>query len=239
MIGNVFNLLIYQPLYNALVFLIGVVPSHDVGIAVILLTIIARVILFPLSRRAVDSQLAMKKLAPELEKIKAQHKKNSPEQSQAIFALYKKRGVHPFAGIGLTLIQLPILIGLYWVFARGGLPHIDAGALYSFVRAPVSVNMYFLAAIDMGAKHNIPLAILVALSQLVYTRLSMGKTTTDSPVEASLSSDMAKSFDFQARYMMPLMFGGIAYFFPAAAPLYFLTANLCMIAQEYISGRRL
>lgn len=238
MIGYTFNLILYQPLYNALVFLIGVIPSHDVGIAVILLTIVARIILFPLSRRAVDSQLAMKKLAPEIEAIKAKHKKNSPEQSQAIFRLYKERGVHPFAGFGLTLVQIPILLALYWIFARGGLPQVDVSALYSFVHAPGSVDMYFLGVIDMGATHNIPLAALVALSQLVYTRLSMGKAA-NAPVQASLSNDMAKSFDFQARYIMPLMFGVIAYFVAAAAPLYWLTSNCAMIAQEYFSGRRL
>jgi YidC/Oxa1 family membrane protein insertase len=238
MIGYIFNLILYQPLYNALVFFVGVIPSHDVGIAVILLTVIVRIILFPLSRRAVDSQLAMKKIAPEIEALKKKYKKNSPELGQATFALYKERGVHPLAGIGLMLVQIPILLALYWVFARGGLPTIDARALYAFVHTPAAVNMHFLGVVDMGAKHNIVLAVLVALSQIVYTRLSMGKTTNDSPIEASLSSDMAKSFDFQARYMMPLMFGGIAYFVAAAAPLYWLTANIAMIAQEYFSGRR-
>ncbi len=238
MIQSAFNAVIYHPLYNGLVFLIDHIPSHDVGIAVVVLTIIARIVLYPLSRRAVESQLAMKKVAPEVEKIKAKYKKNSPEASQAIFALYKERGVHPFSGFGLTLIQLPILFALYWVFANGGLPQVDPNALYSFVHVPDSVNMSFLGFIDMGAAHNIPLAALVAISQFVYTRLSMGKTEHDSPVEASLSGDMAKSFEFQARYMMPAIFGVVAYFVAAAAPLYWLTANLAMIAQEYFSGRR-
>lgn len=229
---------IYQPIYNALVFLIDVIPSHDVGIAVIVLTILARIVLFPLSRRAVDSQLAMKKLAPEVEAVKAKYKKNSPEASKAIFALYKERGVHPFAGFGLTLVQLPVLFALYWVFAQGGLPEVDSNALYSFVQVPEAVDMILLGLIDMGANHNATLAVLVAISQFVYTRLSMGKTEHDSPVEASLSGDMAKSFEFQARYVMPIIFGGFMFFIPAAASLYSLTANIAMIAQEYISGRR-
>lgn len=238
MIGNVFHILIYQPLYNGLVFLIGIIPTHDVGIAVVLLTVIARFILYPLSRRAVESQLAMKKVAPEVEALKKKHKDNSAEQSRAIFALYKERGVHPFAGFGLTIIQLPILIALYWVFARGGLPKIDITSLYSFVAAPPSVNMHFLGIVDMGAAHNIVLAVFVALSQFVYTRLSMGKTEHESPVEESLSGDMAKSFEFQARYFMPGMIGVISYFVAAAAPLYWFTANIFMIAQEYFAGRR-
>ncbi len=237
-ISTVFRAVIYQPLYNALVFLIGIVPAHDVGLAVIVLTVIVRLILYPLSRRAVESQLAMKKVAPEVEKVKAKYKKNSTEASQAIFALYKERDVHPFAGFGLTLIQLPILFALYWVFSRGGLPRVNPAELYSFVHIPSSVNMHFLGFVDMSAPHNIVLALLVALSQFLYTRLSMGRTEHDSPVEASLSGDMAKSFEFQARYVMPTMFGVIAFIVAAAAPLYWLTANIFMIGQEYFSGRR-
>ncbi|HWP61658.1 MAG TPA: YidC/Oxa1 family membrane protein insertase [Candidatus Paceibacterota bacterium] len=238
MISTAFNAVLYQPLYNALVFLIGVIPTHDVGLAVIALTIVVRFILYPLSRRAIESQLAMKKVSPEVEAIKKKYKKNAPEASQEIFALYKARGIHPFSGFGLTLIQLPILIALYWAFARGGLPKIDAALLYPFVHVPAAVNMEFLGIINMSAAHNIVLALLVALSQFVYTRLSMGKGEKNSPVEASLSGDMAKSFEFQARYMMPGMFGVIAYFVAAAAPLYWLTGNVFMIAQEYFSGRR-
>lgn len=241
MISAAFHAVIYQPLYNGLVFLVGVIPTHDMGLAVIALTVIVRVIVYPLSRRAVLSQMAMKKIAPEVEEIKKKYKKNSPEQTQAIFALYKERGIHPFASFGLVLIQFPVLIGLYFVFLRGGFPHIDASLLYSFVQAPASVNMHLFGFVDMAAPHNIPLALLVALTQLIYSRLSMGpreKTPESTPVEASLSGDMAKSFDLQMRYLFPLLFGFIAYSVAAAAPLYWVTSNLFMIGQEFLAGRR-
>jgi len=241
MIGSVFNLVVYQPLYNALVFLIGAIPSHDVGIAVILLTIVVRIVLYPLSRRAVDSQLAVKKLAPEIEAIKKKYKGDAAEQSKATLALYKERGVHPFAGALVGIIQIPILLGLYWVFARGGLPHIDPNLLYPFVHPSNGVNMEFLGFVDMGASRNIVLALLVGISQFAYMRLSMGPRGSQSAAEAiesSFSSDMAKSFDLQMRYVFPVTFAVIAYFVVAAAPLYWLTANAAMIAQEYFSGRR-
>ncbi len=237
MISAVFHAAIYDPLYNGLVYLVDVIPTHDVGIAVILLTIIVRIILYPLSKRAVESQMAMKKITPEVEALKKKYKDNSPEQSKAIFALYRERGVHPFAGIGLLLLQFPILIGLYWVFAGGSLPQIDTQLLYSFVPVPPEVNMHFLGFLDVGGKHNIPLAILVALSQLLYSRLSMGPRGSETAGEATLSSDFAKSFDLQARYVFPLIFGVISYSVPAAAPLYWLTGNIFMIGQEFASGR--
>ncbi len=231
--------IIYVPLYNGLIFFVDKAPWHDVGIAVILITIVVRVVLYPLSKRAVESQLAMKKVAPEVEALKQKHKSDPVEQNKAILALYKERGIRPFAGIVLLLLQLPVLISLYYMFVHGGLPEVRGELLYSFVSAPETVNMQFLGFVDMAAVHNLPLALLVALSQFVYSRLSMGaKAKHESAVEATLSSDLAKSFDFQARYVMPVIIGGVGYFFPAVASLYLLTANIFMIGQEFLSGRR-
>jgi YidC/Oxa1 family membrane protein insertase len=238
MISAIFGPTVYQPLYNSLVWLIGIIPTHDVGFAVIALTIVVRIIIYPLARRAVQTQLKMKEIAPEIEEIKKKHKKNSPEQSQAILALYKERGVHPFSTFLITLVQLPILIALYWIFARGGLPNIDTALLYHVVPVPPSVNMEFLGFVNMGASHNIILAALTAITQFAYTRLTMGSRGKESPTEATLSGDMAKSFDIQARYVFPILIAVIAYSVAAAAPLYYTTSNLFMLGQEYLAGRR-
>jgi len=141
MISAAFHAVVYNPIYNALVFFVGAIPTHDVGLAVIIVTLVVRIILYPLSRRAVVAQMKMKELAPAIDKLKAELKDKPDEQSRAILALYKEKDVHPFAGFLLLLIQLPILFGLYFVFARGGLPAIHTELLYSFVHAPSSVNM--------------------------------------------------------------------------------------------------
>ena len=240
MISGAFHAAIYNPLYNGLVFLVGIIPSHDMGIAVVILTIIVRIIIFPLSRRAVDAQLAMKKLTPEIDKLKLKYKNDKEAQNREMFALYKERGVHPFASFGLVLVQFPVLIALYWVFYRGGFPAVDPALLYSFVHVPSSVNMEFLGIVDMKGR-SVILAILAAATQFVYTRLSMGpreKAPESTPVEASLSGDMARSFDLQARYMLPAMIGVIGFSIAAAAPLYWAASNTFMIIQEYAAGRR-
>jgi len=239
MISSFFHTTIYDPLYNALIWLVGILPGHDVGVAVIALTLIVRFVLYPLSRRAIQSQMAMKKVAPEVEEIKKKYKNNSPEQAQAIFALYKERGVHPFAGMGVMLIQIPILIALYWIFAVGGLPTVNTHLLYSFITTPPTINMHFLGVVDMGAKHNIILAFLTVVTQMIYSRLSMGPRAGKTAVEESLSSDMAKSFDLQVRYVLPVIIGVVGYSIAAAATLFYVTSNVFMIAQEYLSGRRL
>lgn len=238
MISALFHTVVYDPLYNGLIFLVGFIPTHDVGVAVVALTVIVRVILIPLSRRAIETQAAMRKIAPEVEEIKEKHKDSREEQSKAIFALYRERGVHPFAGIGLLLLQLPILISLYWIFALGGLPEIRPDLLYSFVVPPPAVSMEFLGFLNM-AGHSLILGLLAAATQFAYTRLSMGRREAPKPSKTpSFSSELARSFDLQARYVLPATFVVLSYFIPNAAMLYLVTSNLFMIGQELAMGRR-
>ncbi|TSC87003.1 MAG: preprotein translocase subunit YidC [Parcubacteria group bacterium Gr01-1014_8] len=238
MISAIFNALVYTPLYNGLVFFVDVVPLHDVGIAVVILTLVVRVILFPLSRQAVRTQAAMREVAPEIDEIKKKFKDKQEEQARAIFALYREKSIRPFASFFLVLLQLPILFGLYWVFWKGGLPNVHPEYLYSFVPTPESVNMEFLGLINMGS-HSILLAFFAGITQLIYARLSMGPRKPATQSDGSFSADMARSFDLQARYVLPIMIGGIAYTVSAAVPLYWVASNTFMILQELAMGRRL
>lgn len=238
MISAAFNTLVYTPLYNGLIFLVDIMPAHDVGFAVILLTVLTRIILFPLSRRAIETQAKMREIAPEVEKVKEKFKDKREEQGRAILALYREKGVRPFASFLLLFVQLPILIGLYWVFSHGGLPEVDGNVLYSFIPAPEHVDMLFLGIFPMNG-HSIVLALLAGASQFVYTRLSMGpRLPASRPPGESFSSDMARSFDLQVRFFLPVMIAVISYYVVAAAPLYWLTSNLFMIGQELYMGRR-
>jgi membrane protein insertase Oxa1/YidC/SpoIIIJ len=136
-----------------------------------------------------------------------------------------------------VLLQLPILFGLYWVFWKGGLPGINTTILYSFVPAPPAIDMSFLGFIDMGER-SILLALLTGVTQYVYTRLSMGQRQARSLASnPSFSEDMARSFDLQARYVLPVLFTAISYSLSAALPLYWATSNIFMIGQELLMIR--
>src|SRR3989344_1352353 len=115
MFSSIWNTLLYEPLLNALAFLVSVVPGGDVGIAVIILTILVKIALFPLSQRSIRSQAAMNLLAPELKKIKDSGA-SKEEQARLTFELYKKNKTNPFSGCLLVLIQIPIIFALYYVF---------------------------------------------------------------------------------------------------------------------------
>ncbi len=240
MITNIFDAVVYFPIYNALVYFVDIIPGHDIGIAVIIVTILVRIVLWPLARRAVKTQMGIKAITPEVEAIKKKFKDKPEEQGRAIFALYKERDIHPFSSFLVLLIQLPILLGLYWVFALGGFPEVNPEYLYSFVPMPGNVNMEFLGIFNM-AGNSIVLAVIAMAAQFTYTRLSMGPRGSATPmenVEASFSKDLAKSMDVQMRYVLPLIVGVIGYTVAAAAPLYWATSSIFMIGQEYLMGRR-
>ena len=232
-----FHTIIYTPLYNGLIFLIDVMPGHSVGLALVTLTVIVRVILYPIARQASATQAAMREIAPEIEALKEKYKDKKEEQARAIFALYKERKIRPFSSFLLVLVQLPVLIGLYFVFFKGGLPAVNMDLLYSFVAAPENINVIFLGIFDMSQR-SIFLAVLAGLSQMAYARLSMGPRKPHEPGERSFANDLARSMDLQMRYVLPLMLGGFAYIASSAVALYFVTGNLFMVGQEYLAGRR-
>jgi len=118
MISNIWNTVLYEPLVNALAFLVSVIPGGDVGIAVILLTILVKIALYPLSQKSIESQAQMNILTPELNKIKASGA-SKEEQARLTFELYKIHKTNPFSGCLLVLIQIPIIFALYYVFLKG------------------------------------------------------------------------------------------------------------------------
>src|SRR5450830_788133 len=107
MLSNIWNLFLYKPLINALAFLVSIIPGGDVGIAVIILTILVKLILFPLSQKSIEGQAEINILTPELNKIKASGA-SKEEQARLTFELYKKHNTNPFSGCLLVLVQLPI-----------------------------------------------------------------------------------------------------------------------------------
>src|ERR1035437_1465321 len=161
MLSNIWNLILYRPLINALAFLVSVIPGGDIGIAVILLTILVKLILFPLSQKSIESQAEMNILAPELNKIKGSGA-SKEEQARLTFELYKKHNTNPFSGCLLLLIQIPIIFALYYVFYKG--INFQNGILYPFIHIPEHMNMIFLGIIDISKK-SLVLAILAGISQ--------------------------------------------------------------------------
>ncbi|HDY72622.1 MAG TPA: membrane protein insertase YidC [bacterium] len=162
MLATLFNEVLYRPIFNALVFLYNIVPGHDFGIAIILLTILIRVILLPLSSKSIKSRQAMSVLQPKIKEIQKKFK-TKEEQTQGMMKLYKEEKVNPLSGCLPLLVQFPILIALYRVLINVLKPE-SLVALYSFVGNPGFINPSFLGILDLS-KASPVLAILAGISQ--------------------------------------------------------------------------
>lgn len=221
---------IFNPLYNTLVGLFDVLPWIDAGVAVIVLTLIVRTILFPLSKKSVLTQVKMRQIAPLLEKIKEDYK-NPEEQARQTLALYKEQGVNPFSGIFLILLQLPVIWALYQIFLHAGFPNVDSSILYPFIKVPESINIEFLGLFDITKKSAI-LAVLAAVSTYFQIKLASAKMTAPTGQNNSFGNDLAKSMQKQMKYFFPVLVFFIAYKISGVIALYWLTTNLFTIAQE-------
>lgn len=228
--ADFFHTVLYTPIYNLLVLLVGVMPGADIGLAVVGVTIIVRLIILPLSFAAQKTARATKRIEPALKRIREDLKDNKEEQAKAMMALYKENGINPFASILTMLIQLPVVICLFWVFHSKSLLTIDPALLYSFVTAPSTVSPLFLGIFVLTGT-NITLAILTAITQLLLAVYAIPKAPS-AKEDASMQADISRAMTLQMRYVFPIIMGFVAYTSGAIA-LYFITSNLFGIVQEY------
>mgnify|MGYP006295253963 CR=1 FL=1 len=240
MLGTVFNAIIFQPLYNGLIFLMDILPVWaDAGVAVILFTVIIKLILFPLSRTSVSTQLKMKELQPKIQNLKERFKDDRQKQAEEMMKVYKEHNLNPFSGFLLILIQLPIIIALYWVFLRSGLPEINTDLLYSFVPVPGQVDMNFLGLVNIADKSYI-LALLAAVTSFFQIRFSMPNLPeSSSDTKRSFKDDLARSMRIQMKYVFPIVIFFVAYSISGAVALYWTTSNMFTIGQELVIRKQI
>ncbi len=236
MITQIWNAILYKPLLNILALLVSVIPGGDVGVAVIILTLIVKTALFPLSQKSIESQAKMNLLNPELSKIKNSGA-SKEEQAKQTFDLYKKYKTNPFSGCLLVLIQIPIIFALYYVFLRG--LSFDAASLYSFVKTPGSISMNFLGIFDIGGTKILVLAILAGLSQFLQAYyMPKPAPVVDNGKAASFQDSFAKSMNMQMKYVFPFIVAFIAYSLSGAVALYWITSNIFAVGQQIYAKRK-
>lgn len=224
------EVLIHQPLYNGLVFLINSIPGGNVAVAIIFLTLIVKLILFPLTKKSIRTQVLMRKLEPELALIKEKGK-SKEEQARQTMELYKKHNVNPFSSCLIAVIQVFIAIGLYNVLATGIV--LDEDSLYSFVVFPQIVNSLFLGIIDTHTPSYL-LAFLAAVSQYFLAALLPAPQKREGKEPPTFQEDLARNMHMQMKYVLPVVILVIATRFPAAVALYWVVSNLFSIGQEIV-----
>jgi YidC/Oxa1 family membrane protein insertase len=222
-----FTEIIYRPLLNLTVLVYELIGFHDLGFTIVLMTVLVRVAMLPLSLKAARSQQALAQVAPDVERIKEQHKGDTNAQSEAIMRLYKERGVNPLAGCLPLLIQLPLLIGLYQVFIGVFKP--DAlTLLYASVPHPEAINHVTLGFLDISAPARL-MAVLAGVLQFVQAYLSL-QSQPQTAQTAAMNKQMA--------YFLPLIIVVIGWNLPAGLTLYWITTTLFGIGEQLYLKRR-
>lgn len=226
--SQLFTTIFYQPILNLLVFLYNTVSFQDLGVAIILLTVIIKAILWPLNKKSIKSQKDLQELQPKLNELKKQYGDDKMGLSQATMNLYKESKINPLSSCLPLLIQLPFLFAVYRVFRDGLNNKLDL--VYSFINKPEVINGVFLGFLDLN-KPSIYLAVLAGLAQFWQAKMMSTKkpeVKTDSSKDESMTSIMNK----QMLYFMPAITIFIGISLPGGLTLYWFIITLLTALQQ-------
>lgn len=217
--------ILYKPLFNLLVFFAYIVPGHSIGWAIIILTLLVRVLLWKPSAKTLLAPLQMREHRDDLQALQEKHKNDRTALAQAQIAFYKEKGINPLAGCLPLLIQLPIILILYRVFIVG-INDIRPDLIYSFTPHLNTINSFFLGIDLAKADPTFILPILAAVAQYFQTRHMQA---INPPM---VGSDPAAMMARQMILILPVMTFFIAYKLPAGLALYWVTTTLFSWAQQ-------
>lgn len=259
---NIFELLIIQPIFNLLIGLYSIIPGGDFGISLIIFTIIVRMALYPLVKKQLHQTKAMKKLQPELAKIKAETKGNKQLESARMMDLYKQHGVNPFRSILILFIQLPIFIALYQViriftydidrvsnFTYGFMQNIEP--IRRLIENPSLFNETLFGVIDLTESATgsgsiniaiLSIAFIAAITQYYMSRQLMPQAESKKGFK-EIMSEAAEGKQADQAEMNALVMGKMTKIFPfimlfimiglpGALVLYYAVSNLVAVVQQ-------
>lgn len=233
-ITAIFNDLLYRPLFNLLVFFYNIIP--DFGVAIILVTLLIRIILFPLSKKGIKSRKALEELQPKIKEIQKKYK-DKEEQAREMMKFYKENKVNPVSGCLPLLIQLPIFIALYRLLINISSMITNNGqiqGLYHFVANPGTINPVFLGLVNLAVP-SVFLAVLAGLFQFIQSKIMF--KTSSKPQTVGQKMNIQQTMGRQMTYFMPLIIVFISLKFPAGLPLYWAVTTLFGIGEYLLVNK--
>jgi YidC/Oxa1 family membrane protein insertase len=235
-----FDTLIVTPLVNLVLFFYAVLPFHDLGVAIIIVTILVRLLVWPLASKQLHSQRAIQKLAPDIAKLRKKAGGDKTKESQMLMELYKEKGISPFASLTPVLIQMPLLIAFYFALRHAVVagdfiklvyePIANMSAIKDVIANPSSFDPTLFGIVNL-AKPNIVIAALAGVAQFFQTRQIMPKKPAD-------NGDTAAQVAQISVILFPFMTFLFAMSLPSALGLYWLVASLVTIFQQYLILRK-
>jgi YidC/Oxa1 family membrane protein insertase len=231
-----FNTLLYQPLFNALILLYNYLPGNDFGLAVITLTFLLRLFLYPVMTQSIKYQQALNEMQPRLKEIQEKYKEDKEQQAKEIMSLYKEKRINPLNVFLPLLIQLPLLIALFQVFKTGLQPE-SMNNLYTFVAHPGEINYLFLGLISLSEPSLLLAAITSVVQFFQFKKMNPKQKTIHHPGGTN-KKDTIVQFSNMAQKQMPYFLSAFTFAFltklPAALGLYWITTSLFSIGQQHI-----
>ncbi len=237
-VTSIFHEAVFRPLLNLLIVLYETIPGADLGVAIIALTVLTRIVFYPLSHKAIRSQKALTELQPKIKELQEKYKQEKDKQAKAVMELYQKEGVNPFSGCAPLLLQLPVFFALFQLF-RIDFHSFDPSLLYSFVPVPSSLDPTLFGIVDLTTESSktmggIILAFSAGFAQFVQSKtLSMGPART--PQDKSQFSQMMQ---MQMTYFMPIFTVIIVWNLESGLALYWLVTSLFSVFQQWVINRK-
>ena len=234
---QLFNEILTRPILNLLLWFYDVIPGRDIGVAIILLTIILKALLYPLAKKQIQQQKALQTIQPKIEEVRKRLKDDKEAQARELMALYQAEKVNPAASCLPLLVQLPIFIALYHVL-RSIMGDTDFSLLYAFVPQPGQINPYLFGFVPLD-KPNYALAIIAGAIQYWQTKQLMARKVDKAPPKdvegkpGAKDEGMAAMMNKQMMIMMPIMTIVIGFTLPGALTLYWLTMSVLTVAQQW------
>lgn len=233
---------IYKPLFNALIFIYNLLPGQNIALAIIILTIVVRLVLYKFNSQSIEKQRAMQEIQPKIKEVQKKYKHDQEKQAKELMRIYKEHNVSPVSGCLPLLIQLPIILALYRVFLDG-FKDSSLYNLYGFVANPGHIQ-----AVSFGVNMSTPnvvLAVVAAGLQFWQTKELMKvakvskKDLADQKADEEMTpeekmQEMMQSMTKNMMYVMPLMTLFIGMSLPAGLTLYWAVSTLFAIVQQYL-----
>ncbi len=227
MLKQFYTTVLYQPLFNLLIWLYNIIPGNDLGIAIIFLTIFVKIILYPFFTQSIKAQKALANLQPKIDELNKKYKDQKDKLGKAMMELYRQEKVNPFSSCLPLLIQLPFLLAVYQVFIQG-LKNGSLNLLYPFIKNPGSINTISLGIVDLS-KRSIIIAILAGIAQFWQSKMMITKK-----IMPQSSNTMTSNMNKQMLYLMPLLTVFIGSSLPAGLSLYWFFTTILSGLQQLI-----
>jgi YidC/Oxa1 family membrane protein insertase len=217
-----FNSYLYQPILSLLIFIYEHFSFGDLGVAIVVLTVIVRVVLLPLFYKGTKDQTLMARLQPKIKAIQTEHKDNKERQAAELMALYKEHKLNPFSGILLLIVQLPIFIALFQIFRT------ELGTA-------VFVTHSFLGVVDLSAK-SVGVVLIAAILQFVQAKLALPPEQKDP--EGAKKNPLA-AMGKTMLYIGPIISAVVLWNLPSALGLYWVISTIFSVGQQAFINHRL